>query len=415
MSDQPEVSPSRESLRGLDWLNFFLADTQTGVGPFLAIYLASGLHWNDQRVGITLSVAGVAGVLAQGPAGAIVDSARRKRTVVMVGVLAIVAAALIFANSHSFAALLTGQIMLGSFGAVFAPALNGISLGLVGAKLLDWRVGRNQFFNSAGNVAAAVSMGLLGYYVSSRAIFFAVPILAVPTLLSLFAIRPQEIDYDRSRGAQPASGGTKVSSFGALLADRGLMIFCVAVFLFHFANAAMLPQLGEMLARGKGRQSALFMGACVIVTQLVISMTAPWFARRAQFGRKPLLLLGFGVLPLRGLLYTATTYAPLLIGIQILDGIANSIYLVVGVLVIADLTRGSGHFNLMLGTMATAQGIGAAASTTFAGAVVHHAGYDAGFLSLAAVAMFAVLLVWWGVPESATDKKLPMLTSPSAA
>lgn len=155
----PQTSASNRSLRGLDWLNFFLADTQAGVGPFLAIYLSAAQHWNTQQVGIALSIAGFTGMVAQLPAGALVDWARAKRGLVLAGVFAVVAGAILFAFHPTFVAVIIGQVLLGGFGAIFAPVLNAISLGLVGLKLLDWRVGRNQAFNSAGNFSAAILMG----------------------------------------------------------------------------------------------------------------------------------------------------------------------------------------------------------------------------------------------------------------
>jgi len=400
MPHPDETSVSRRSLRALDGLNFFLADAQTGVGPFVAIHLASARHWDDQRVGMALSVAAIAGVLAQLPAGAIVDWTRSKRALVGIGVAALVVSALLFAFVPSFKAVVLAQILLGGFGALFVPSLNAITLGLVGPRLLDWRVGRNQAFNSAGNVFAAAVMGFIGFFLSTQAIFLTVILFSIPTLLSLALIRPEEIDYERARAANAGAtaGNARLRS---LLADRRLTAFITCVFLFHFANAAMLPQLGEMLARGHARQSSLFMGACVMVTQITISLIAVWVSRRSRsWGRKPLLLAGFGVLPIRGVLYTLTACAPLLVAIQVLDGIANAIYLVVGVLVVADLTRGTGRFNLMQGALGVAQGMGAAASTTFAGTIVHHYGYHAGFLSLAGIAVVACGLLWFAVPET---------------
>jgi MFS family permease len=403
MPHPADATVSRRSLLALDGLNFFLADAQTGVGPFVAIHLASARHWDDQRVGMALSVAAIAGVLAQLPAGALVDWTRRKRALVGIGVAALVVSALLFAFVANFKAVVVAQVLLGGFGALFVPSLNAITLGLVGPRLLDWRVGRNQAFNSAGNVFAAVVMGFVGFFLSTRAIFLTVIVFSIPTLLSLALIRPEEIDYERSRaGKVGANDGT--AGLRALLTDSRLVIFVACVFLFHFANAAMLPQLGEMLARGHGRQSSLFMGACVVVTQITISLIAVWVSRKSRsWGRKPLLLAGFGVLPIRGVLYTLTAYAPLLVAVQVLDGIANAIFLVVGVLVVADLTRGTGRFNLMQGALGVAQGLGAAASTTFAGIVVHHYGYHAGFLSLAGIALAACVLLWLCMPETKSE------------
>jgi len=186
-----------------------------------------------------------------------------------------------------------------------------------------------------------------------------------------------------------------------LLKEHALIFFLVAAFLFHLSNAAMLPQLGEMLAKGNLRAAAPFMSACIIVTQLVITLSASWIGRRAQsVGRKPLLLLGFGVLPIRGVLYTLTHAAGLLIAIQTLDGVANAIFGVVSVLVIADLTRGTGHFNLAAGALATMVGIGAALSATVGGQIIQRMGFKASFLGLAAIAVCAFSVLLFAVPET---------------
>jgi MFS family permease len=196
-------APSVQSLRALDWLNFFLADVQSGVGPFLAIYLA-GYGWNEQRVGIALTVGGIAGILAQTPAGALVDRLHAKRALIAAGILALAAGALLIALAPGLWPVLSAQILIGGFSSIFIPAICAISLGIVGRRLFDRRQGRNQSFNSAGNVAAAVSMGLLGYFLSNRSIFFFVALCTVPTLVALLSIRPNEIDYQRARGAMAA-------------------------------------------------------------------------------------------------------------------------------------------------------------------------------------------------------------------
>jgi len=163
-------TPSARTLRGLDWLNFFLADVQTGVGPFLAIYLA-GYGWNEQRVGIALTVGGIAGILAQTPVGALVDRLHSKRALIAGAIAGLAASALLIALAPAFWPVMLAQILIGTASSVFIPAICAVSLGLVGRSLFDWRQGRNQSFNSAGNVVAAVSMGLLGYYISNRSIF----------------------------------------------------------------------------------------------------------------------------------------------------------------------------------------------------------------------------------------------------
>ena len=390
----------RRSLRGLDWLNFLLADVQTGVGPFLAIYLA-GHGWNEERVGLGLTIGGIAGIVAQTPAGALVDRLRSKRTLVALGVCALALGALLIAFFPSFGTVIAAQALIGAMSSFFMPAIAAISLGLVGRRRFNRRQGRNQTFNSAGNVAAAVTIGLVGYFISNRAVFFFVALLALPTIASLTLIRPDEIDYELARGAGAEDDGERRASIRYLLRDRPLVIFLCCAVLFHFANAAMLPLLGEMLAKGRGRSSMMFMSACVVTTQFMITLIAAWAGRTAgTWGRKPLLLLGFGVLPVRGILYTLTNNMYLLVGIQVLDGIGAGIFGVVSVLVVADLTRGTGRFNLTLGAIATAVGIGAALSQTIAGAIVHHFDDRAGFLFLASVAAAALLMLWLFMPET---------------
>jgi MFS family permease len=399
MEDRERRS-SKHSLRALDWLNFFLADVQTGVGPFLAIYLA-GYAWDEERVGIALSVGGIAGIIAQTPAGALVDQAHQKRTIIAVGVGSLALGALLIAFLPTFWSVLSAQVLIGATSSILMPAICAVSLGIVGHQMFDARQGRNQSFNSAGNVFAAVSMGLLGYFISNRSIFFFVVLCTLPTLLALSKIRPDEIDYERARGATKSADDGKPARPGALLKDRPLIIFLICAVMCHFANAAMLPLIGEMLAKGHGRSSMMFMSACVVTTQFIITMIAAWSGRKAgSWGRKPLLMIAFGVLPIRAVLYTLTSNTTALVAIQILDGVGAGIFGVVSVLVIADLTQGSGRFNVTLGAIATAVGIGAALSQTIAGAIVHHSSFNTGFLFLASIAAAAFGILYFFMPET---------------
>ena len=200
--------PSSQSLRGLDWLNFLLADVQTGVGPFLAIYLAA-YGWNEQRVGLALTIGGIAGIASQTPAGALVDRLKSKRALIAAGVFALAIGALLIAFLPSFWPVVTAQVLIGAMSSFFMPAITAISLGIVGHKLFNLRQGRNQTFNSAGNVAAAVAMGLIGYFISNRGVFFFVALLAVPAIMSLLLIRPDDIDYELARGARRWRGRWK--------------------------------------------------------------------------------------------------------------------------------------------------------------------------------------------------------------
>jgi predicted MFS family arabinose efflux permease len=365
------------------------------------------LGWNQESAGWALTVGGLAGIAAQTPAGALVDRLRAKRTLIAIGVLCLAASALVIALFPRFWPVMVAQTVIGSTSSVFGPVVAAISLGLVGRTAFDLRQGRNQTFNSAGNVVAAVAMGLLGYYASGRSIFFFVIVMVAPTLLCLRWINPHEIDYDAARGCEPGEDN-KQSAGGIheLLTDRRVLIFLACAVMFHFANAAMLPLLGEMLGANHGRASMLFMTACVVTTQLVVTALAGPVGRLAsRWGRKRLLLIGFAALPIRGVLYTLTHNTDLLVAIQLLDGVAAVVFGVVSVLVIADLTRGTGRFNLAQGAIATAVGIGASLSQGITGGIAHHSGYRAAFLFLAAVAAAGLALFWLAMPETRHQTK----------
>src|SRR5882762_3678096 len=247
-------------VRGLDWLNFFLADVQTGVGPFLAIYLAQN-HWDPEHVGIALTAGGIAGIVTQAPVGWLVDRLRGKRGLIAAGVAALCAGSLTMALRPSVLSVMTAQVLIGGMSSIFNPAIAAVSLGLVGRQLFDRRQGRNQSWNAAGNLAAAVAMGLIGTYVGPRWIFYLVVGFAMPAFLSLLLIRPDEIDYEAARGADDGADAAKVGS-KRLLKDRPLLIFLACAVLFHCANAAMLPLLGEMLSQGDAKRAPLFMMLC---------------------------------------------------------------------------------------------------------------------------------------------------------
>ena len=394
---QPE---KRRTLWSIQWLNFFLADVQTGLGPFLAAYLASS-GWNAGSIGYALTFGGLITVCMQGPAGAVVDAVHRKRSLIAVSLGVLVAGACLLMGHLRPWSVYSAQALIGGSAPFLGPTVAAITLGVVGRTAFDRQFGKNQSFNSAGNVAAALLIVFVSYRFGYRAIFAVAALLAIPAFLSLFGIDPRQIDYARSRGAKCDGGQPKAGGIGALLRDRVLLLFLVGAFLFHLANAAMLPELGEMLTKGNPKAAAPFMAACVIITQLVIASSAAWIGKLAgAMGRKPLLLIGFGVLPVRGVLYTLIHATAALIAIQTLDGVANAIFGVVSILVIADLTRGTGRFNLASGGLATMVGIGASLSTTLGGQLIQHIGFHASFLGLAGVAVLAFSLLLFALPET---------------
>jgi MFS family permease len=406
------IDPSKKrSIHALEATNFFLADVQTGLGPFLAAYLA-GAGWEPGRVGMALTIGGIITVVLQAPAGAIVDQLRSKRLILILASAVLAVGAVLLSITAAPWAVYTSQVLIGGAGPFLGPTLAAVTMGVVGVTFFDRQFGKNQSFNSAGNVACALLIAGMSHFFGNRAIFITAAVLTVPTVLAIRAIRSKDIDYDLARGGAIQVDGkevaARVSVMKTLLGDRTLLVFLGCAFLFHFANAAMLPQLGEMLSHGSRASAAPFMSACIIVTQVVIMCFAPAIGRFANLhGRKPLLMIGFGVLPIRALLYTLTHNTESLIAIQLLDGVANAIFGVVSILVVAARTRATGRFNLVQGSLATAVGLGAALSTTFGGKLIQHFSYRISFLSLGAIAVLAFALLWTAIPETLTNDSEP--------
>ncbi|WP_428308468.1 MFS transporter [Lacipirellula sp.] len=392
------VAVTRQSRFALDALTFFLADVQDGLGPYLAIYLTTMRRWTPSDVGVAMAAVVIGTLLAQLPAGAFIDATRRKRLAVTVaaGVVATCCVAMI--NFPKLPVIVAAQTLIGAAAAVLPPAVAGISLGLVGRPSFARRTGRNEAFNHGGNVAAAILAGILGTYLGYAAIFYLVAGMAMASGISAMLIRENEINHERAResaSSQPAEGFS-------FLRSGQLLRFLAAMFLFHFANAAMLPLVGQKVSIGQADSAAALMSACIIAAQIVmvpVALVAAWGANR--WSPKAVFAVAFAVLPIRGLLYTYSSNSAFLIAVQLLDGIGAGIYGVVGVLMVADLAKGTGRFNSALASMALVAGVGAAASNLAAGIVAEELGYNSAFISLAIVAGLGLAWFYFGVSDHA--------------
>jgi MFS family permease len=384
--------------RALDLLNFFIADVQTGFGPFVAVYLTAH-KWTQVNIGLALSLGTVAALVSQIPAGALVDSAPNKRIATAGGVMGVMAAALLLALWPAELPVLVAQGLHAVASCIITPAIAAISLQLVGHASLGERLGRNARFASIGNGIAAAVMGASGSYLSNRSVFWLTAVLCVPALVALAAI---------GRGAhnrhQTNSRGFDRDGLTKLLLDRRLLIFCACVALFHLSNAAMLPLAGAEVTMRAGTRANLIIAACIMVPQGVVAVVSPWIGRMAmQRGRRWVLLLGWGALPLRGLLLAVLPGSYLLVGGQAVSGISAAVFGVMVPLLAADLTRGTSHFNLCLGVLGLAVSLGAALSTTLAGWAADAAGLPVTFLGLGAMGLVATALVWVAMPDTAPD------------
>jgi predicted MFS family arabinose efflux permease len=277
-----------------------------------------------------------------------------------------------------------------------------ISLGLVGYALLSVRLGRNARFLSLGNAIAAAAMGVIGHYFTNRAIFLFTAALGVPTLLALGFIRPEDIDPDLARGGRPRDQAHPSSNaLRSLAYNRPLVIFAGAVFLFQLANAAALPTMAGLLAVRLPETATLILSVCIFAPQFVVVAIAPAVGRSAEtWGRRPLLLLCLFALAVRCASFAATSEPALVIAVQLLDGVSAATLGVLVPLILADVMRGTGHYNLAQGVVGAAVGIGASLSTAIAGYISDHIGRSGSFLFMAGAAATGFLVVIVLMPET---------------
>lgn len=387
----------------LDGLNFFLADVRDGLGPYLAIYLLAVHKWDPASIGVVMTLAGIAALITQGPAGALIDRTHSKRAVIAVAAILVTVSCLLLPFVSSFSLVAVTQAASAIAASVFAPAISAISLGITGPRAFTRRTGRNETFNHAGNAVAALLAGGLAYLFGPVVVFYLMGFMAAASIVAVSCVSAKAIDHEVARGFDPAhtNDHEQPSGISVLLANRPLLVFAICCALFHLANAAMLPLVSQKLAQINLQMATPLTSACIVAAQLVMVPMAWLVGLKADvWGRKPLLLAGFLILPLRAMLYTLSNDPYWLVAVQMLDGIGAGIFGALFPVIVKDLTQGTGRFNVSLGALSTVFGLGAALSSSLAGLVVQQAGYNAAFLTLAGVAAVALALVWLAMPET---------------
>ena len=411
MSEQIiDEATSRAGFRpaSLDAVNFLLADVRGALGPYLNVFLVTQRHWSQTEVGWVTTIGGLIGLIAQTPAGAAIDATRRKRGAIVLALAVLGAGGAVIFALPFFWPVLVANTLMAVVGDVFGPAVAALTLGLFVRAQLARRMGRNSAFDHAGNVAIAAAAGAVGYVASQRAVFLMVPVFAVLASVAVLSIPRRAINEDRARGldggnaADGAAGSQRPAGYRVLLRCRPLVIYALCAVLFHFANAPLLPLVGQKLAKSHPALATAMMSSCIIAAQIIMLPVALAVGVTAdRVGRKPILLLGFAVLPVRAVLYTLSDNAWWLIGVQLLDGVGAGIFGAITPLVVADLMRGTGRFNLAQGVVATAVGVGASVSGLSAGIIVDHFGYSAAFLTSGAAACVALAALFLAMPETA--------------
>jgi MFS family permease len=380
--------------RALDWFNLFVANIQTGFGPFIAVYLASQ-RWTQTSIGLALSIGTIAAMASQVPAGALVDALPNKTRVAAFSVLAFTACALMFAIYPIPLFVYLAEVLHGLSSCTLGPATAAMSLVIAGRFGMGLRLGRNARYAAIGNGLGAALMGACGQYVSERAVFYLTAALTLPALATLLPLRRVAI----AAPVTPAQG-TARGQFLKVVSDRRLLIFCACAMLFTFANAPMLMLVSGNMTAKVGNPS-LLIAACIVVPQIIVALASPAAGRMAESrGRRSVLLLGFSALPLRALVFAGTSNPILVIAVQALDGIGGACFGVMMPLIVSDVAGRTRHFNLSLGLIGFGVGIGGTLSTPAAGWLADHFGIRAAFYALSAVGLLAVLLVLFLMPET---------------
>lgn len=373
-------------------VNFFMADFQAGIGPFLGVYLL-GHHWQSGLIGTVMTIGGIAGMLMVIPAGAFIDRTHAKRAWVVVAGISTIAASAIILLSQEFWVVATSQVATATAGAAIVPTMNAITLGIVGQRGFNRQNGRNQAFNHAGNVIGAALSGYLGWKFGYGAIFALAAVFGVLTITCIMLIPPSSIDHAAARGMKEGESDSSASSLAVLLECKPLLILAVALLAFHLGNGAMLPLYGMAVVSHGQVSGPSFVAMTIIVAQasmIVASIVAMHMAEGG--GYWPVLLISFLALPVRGVIAAQLLTPWGVYPVQILDGIGAGLQSVAVPGLVARILNGSGRINAGQGAVMATQGVGAALSPAIGGWMAQQFGYAVMFPTLGAFAVLSVVL-----------------------
>lgn len=385
----------------LDWLNFLLADLRGGLGPFVNVFLLTEAGWDQATIGTLLTASGLMGIALHTPIGALIDVTRAKRGLIIGGAWTLAALGVAIATYPTLAIVFVADLGMALLGAVFAPTVAAITLGVFGSRGIAAQLGRNAAFDRSGNLFIAAAAAVVGTQFGQRGVFYMLPLFAGLSIIAVLSIPAAAIDHQRARGLDETRIGTSQPyPWRRLFAERPFAVLAIGTALFHFANAPMLALASQKLAlEARGFESAVT-SAAIIVAQLATLPMAFLVMRANLIGGKPLLILAFAALPLRGILFAMVDDPYWMVAFQILDGIGAGLFDVLLPLVLYGAVLGSGRYNMARGIIGTIQGIGGASSYVFAGSLVVWGGYAVAFSVLAGVGLVALLLMLAAMPET---------------
>ncbi|EUK18217.1 hypothetical protein COMX_00665 [Commensalibacter papalotli (ex Servin-Garciduenas et al. 2014)] len=384
----------------LNLLNFFISDVRDGLGPFLAVFLQQN-HWEVDQIGWVMTISGLTGMIITTPISTLADIIHAKRAIIIISALIIILACCLNYYYPFFYVTLSAQILTAIAGAAIPPAINAITLGLVGQKGFDHQLGRNESYNHGGNACSAMMTGIFSYYFGLKAVFALMVIWTILSIITIQFIRPEKIDYKAARGLNETQKDPRPIS--DLLKNTHLLVLAITVTLFHLANAAMLPLLSQaMVARGTAGNAGTYTALTIIIAQMTMIPMALLASQMAQTkGYKSIFIFALIALPIRGLLAGMIQHPFILIPVQMLDGIGAGLMGVAVPGLTAKILSGSGRINSGIGIIMTVQGIGASLSPSIAGIIAKHYHYNMAFLALSLIAVIG--LCFWLVANNSNS------------
>jgi MFS family permease len=383
---------SSKAIRPLEALNFFMADMQAGIGPFLGVFLLAH-GWKSGLIGSVMTIGGIAGMAMTAPAGALVDATSRKRLYVIVPGVCTVLASMIILLSQNFWLVAVSQVSTAIAGAAIGPAVAGMTLGIVRQAGFNRQIGRNQAFNHAGNMVGAGLSGLLGWKFGLTAVFWLAAVFGVLSIISVLRIPADAIDDREARGLKEDGDDGKASGFRVLLECKPLLILAAALACFHLGNGAMLPLYGLAVVANKQGDPASFVATTIVVAQgvmIVASIVAMRLAEKSGYWL--VLLVSFVALPVRGLVAAHFITYWGVYPVQMLDGVGAGLQSVAVPGLVARILNGTGRVNVGQGAVMTVQGVGASLSPAIGGWIAQDLGYPTMFMILGSFALASIAL-----------------------
>jgi MFS family permease len=394
--------PSRLHAPSLDWLNFLVADVRGALGPFVVVYLVTEAHWTASAVGLVSTIGGWIGLMAQTPIGAWLDHTQHKKGMLAAAIVMLAIGTVVIVLSAAFWPVLIANALMQVVSGVFEPAIAALTVGLFTSETLTRRLGRNAAWSRAGNIVVAVTSGSLAWFVSSRAVFLQVPVIAALTLVAVVTIPTRPLDQRRARGLESGEGKSDgPARWLELLRSRQMLVFAIGSFLYELASAPLLTLVGQKIGAEHQGQGITFTSLCIITSQVGMLATSIVVGRRGdQWGHHRLLVISFAMLAVQAVLtvFCGSSQTGLL-AVQVFGGLGTGLFFALTPIWLANAARVRGRYNLSQGLMGTFRGLGVTTSGFLSEVIVDHFGYAWAFGACGVIGAAAAVLIWTGLSE----------------